>query len=356
VLDDASTKMVDPPIAAVSESEEPSVAPVQTEAPARLLQVPEEQADRIFFGPNGLRALWRLLLFVAMQSLAATVIALLRRLGPAWLASPATTVSVLTPQYFLITEPIAFAGYFLGTCAMGRIEGRTLANYGLAVRGFLQSRFWLGLAAGFAAVSTLLGAMRLAGVLHFDGVALHGTEAWTYAGVWAAAFLLVSLQEEFRGRGYELFTLATGVGFWPAALLTSFWFGYTHRGNSGETPIGLLSVGAIGLFFCIVVRKTGDLLPAMGFHAAWDFGLTYVYGAPDSGLAEVGHLLNSRFSGPVWLTGGSAGPEASLLCLILIIALSAAMLIFFPQAKYQDPAAVRDPRRRELNSQARSSS
>jgi len=281
---------------------------------------------------------------LAIQMMTATVITLLRRLGPPWLASPGTSVSVLTPQYFLITEPIAFAEYFVATWIMGRIEGRTMGDYGLPVTGVVRGRFGLGLLAGFLSISALLGAMALAGALRFESVALHGAEALSYGVLWAIAFLLVGLQEEFRGgggRGYVLFTLATGIGFWPAALATSLWFGYNHRTNPGETPLGLVSVCAIGVFFCILVRRTGDLWAAIGFHAAWDFGLTYVYGVPDSGLAEAGHLLNPRFSGPAWLTGGSAGPEASVFCLLLILILSVATLLLLPQAKYPNPSAVR---------------
>jgi membrane protease YdiL (CAAX protease family) len=355
--------MIDPSDTRTATGERPvpssSLASAQESASshtaANLPRILEEQADPVFFGLNGLGALWRLPLFFAIQSVTAGVITLLRRLGPPWLASPATTVSVLTSQYFLIVEPVVFAGYFLATWIMGKLERRTMADYGLPASGLLGRGLWLGLAAGFASVSTLLGTMRLAGALHFDGVALHGSEAWTHASLWALAFLLVGLQEEFRGRGYVLFTLATGVGFWPAALITSFWFGYTHRTNSGETPIGLLSVGASGMLFCILVCKTGDLWLPIGFHAAWDFGLTYVYGVPDSGLAETGHLLNSHFSGPAWLTGGSAGPEASLVCLILILVLSVATLLFFPPAKYPNPAGGPDPRHRKFDSQAQSS-
>jgi uncharacterized protein len=342
-------EMVDPPKPAGSEPSEAALSSALALIDTSGFIKASERQDEIFWGPNGLRAGWRLLLFFAVQALAVTVITVLRRLGPTWLSSPANNVSVLTPQYFLITEPIAFAGYFVTTWIMGRVEGRRLADYGLPGRGAFSPRFLIGLLAGFASISALLGAMRVLGVLHFEGVALHGSEAWTYAALWAAAFLLVGLQEEFRfdgGRGYILFTLSTGIGFWPAALLTSIWFGYNHHTNSGETPIGLLSVAAIGVFFCILVRRTGDLWPAIGFHAAWDFGLTYFYGVPDSGLAESGHLLNPRFSGPDWLTGGSAGPEASLLCLMLIVALCAAVLLISPRAKYPNPDAVRDPHRR----------
>jgi uncharacterized protein len=353
------TEMVDSPKPA--ESEHPEVTSSAGSAPidTRNFIKSPERSDQLFWGPNGLRAGWRLLLFFAVHAMAVTGLTLVRRLGPPWLSSPADNVSVLTPQYFLIIEPIAFVGYFIATWIMGRVEGRKLADYGLPFRGLLSGRFGLGVLTGFASISVLLGAMRLVGVLHFEGVALHGSEAWTYALLWAGAFFMVGLQEEFRfdgGRGYSLFTLTTGVGFWPAALITSIWFGYNHHGNPGETPLGLLSVCAIGIFFCILTRKTGDLWASIGFHAAWDFGLTYVYGVPDSGLAETGHLLSARFSGPGWLTGGSAGPEASPLCLVLIVLLCVAALLIFPRAKYPNPDAVREPQQRRQGIAASSAS
>jgi len=49
----------------------------------------------------------------------------------------------------------------------------------------------------------------------------------------------------------------------------------------------------------------------IGFHAAWNWGETFFYGVPESGFPPKGHLFNPTFAGPVWLTGGSAGPEGS---------------------------------------------
>ena len=43
-----------------------------------------------------------------------------------------------------------------------------------------------------------------------------------------AVFFLVGLFEEFLLRGYSLFTLARGIGFWPAALVLSGAFGLIH--------------------------------------------------------------------------------------------------------------------------------
>jgi hypothetical protein len=37
-----------------------------------------------------------------------------------------------------------------------------------------------------------------------------------------------------------------------------------------------------------------------------------MYSVPKSEFPSTGHLLNSWFHGPQWLTGGSVGPEASV--------------------------------------------
>jgi hypothetical protein len=44
-----------------------------------------------------------------------------------------------------------------------------------------------------------------------------------------------------------------------------------------------------------------------------DYAETFVYSTPDSGFQAQGHLLNSSFHGSKWLTGGSVGPEGSLM-------------------------------------------
>jgi len=95
---------------------------------------------------------------------------------------------------------------------------------------------------------------------------------------------------------------------------------------------------------CLILRRTGNLWLPIGFHAAWDWGQTYFYGVPDSGTVVPGHLLDSKFTGPAWLTGGTVGPEGSALCLVLIIALWFLIAAIFRDVKYPNPAAIPDPR------------
>ena len=88
-----------------------------------------------------------------------------------------------------------------------------------------------------------------------------------------------------------------------------------------ENVADALSVGLIGLFLCLTVRRTGTLWFAIGFHFAFDFAALSLLGAPNTGnmgKAAEGHLLDATFSGPDWLTGGARGIEASALVFVVI--------------------------------------
>jgi hypothetical protein len=54
-------------------------------------------------------------------------------------------------------------------------------------------------------------------------------------------------------------------------------------------------------------------------HASFDFGETFLYSVPDSGVVFSGHLSNATLAGPWWLTGGSTGPEASVCDFIMLL-------------------------------------
>ena len=125
--------------------------------------------------------------------------------------------------------------------------------------------------------------MRAAHVFYFGAVALHGVRLLKFAVFWASFFLIVGFYEEFFTRGYTQFTLTQGVGFWPAAILLSVGFGALHLENPGEDWVGILAAMLIGFFFCLTLRRTGNLWFAIGFHTSWDWGESYLYSVPDSG-------------------------------------------------------------------------
>jgi len=270
---------------------------------------PGNSVHRLLFNQRELRAGWRLLIFVAL------VIAFTFgvRLAVKWLSPHADS-----DTRFILREVTDFLVFLLASWIMARYEKRSIADYGLPWRRMFQTRFWQGMALGFAAISVLIGALRLAGVFRIERLALHGANVWRWAAIYFIVFVLVALREEFRARGYALYTLTAGFGFWPAALPTSAFFGYSHVGNRGEDWIGLFNAAFVGVLFCFLVRRTGDLWMPIGFHLAFDWGQTYFYGVADSGNVTPGHLLDSASSGPAWLSGGAVGPEGSALCTAVI--------------------------------------
>jgi membrane protease YdiL (CAAX protease family) len=202
---------------------------------------------------------------------------------------------------------------------MSRIEKRPMGLYGLPLQNqSVLSRFVFGYVLwGFIPLSVCLFVLRLLHVFDFGNFAINGAAIVTWGAKWFIGFLLVGLAEEYLLRGYALFTLADGIGFWPATIVLAVLFGLGHAPNPGETRIGVLATVVFALFASLTLRVTGNLWLAVGAHAGWDWGQSFFYGVSDSGLVAQGHLLNPSFHGPVWLTGGSVGPEGSVVTLIL---------------------------------------
>lgn len=264
-------------------------------------------------GLRRLRAGWRLALFVLLLLAPVGVLLALRPAG----ARGAST-AVLAPGPMLASEAIELGWVVLISWLFSMWERRPLGDYGLPGRGAFRSQFWTGVVWGAVALSVLLALMAISGAFSFGTVATGGRELLHYGLVWGLVFLAVGFFEEFSFRGYALVTLREGIGFLPAAVVLSLAFGAVHLGNSGESYVGGLSAGLIGLFFCFTYWRTGTLWFAVGMHAAWDYCESFVYGVPDSGLTAPGHLLNPRIHGARWLTGGSVGPEGSVWAFVVI--------------------------------------
>jgi uncharacterized protein len=228
-------------------------------------------------------------------------------------------LSPYAPQLLMAGESIALVGAFSAAWLMSRFEGRAFGAYGLPLRGAFGKLFWQGALFGLTEISVVVGTTAALGSYHFGAIAIHGAEFLHWVIFWAVFFIFVGLYEEFAFRGYVQFTFAQGLSFWPAAVLLSIAFGLIHARNPGETWVGLAGIVLTGLFWCFTLQRAGSLWFAVGMHATFDFGETFLYSVPDSGMIFPGHLSNATLAGPTWLTGGSAGPEASVFDFLVLV-------------------------------------
>lgn len=312
-------------IARIPPRQPPASGPPPAGLPPNTFPLPGAESwwFHLWQGPRGLRAGWRLLIYVVLLLfidgiLTIGAIAVSKAAGhPLALLHAGQKLRPGLGLIFL-NDGALFAAAILAALLLGRFEGRSLSAFGLPWRGAFGKRFWWGALWGGVALSALLGAIAATGSFQVRGFAGGFGQLLGPGLVFAAAFALVGFAEEFSFRGYPLTTLTAGVGFWPAAIILSVAFGGVHAGNGGEALWGVLSAGFIGLFFCFTIRRTGTLWFAIGFHFLWDFAESFVYAVPDSGLVLKHAMVRSGFSGSHWLTGGSVGPEGSLLVFPLI--------------------------------------
>jgi len=294
------------------------------------------EVRKIFFNSRGLRAGWRLLIFAgifaALGFLANWIVPKILRLKERAFLDP---VGLISDELQALIEALS------ATWIMARIERRRFFASGIPVRNAFGRDFWVGLAWGLASTSLLVGLIAAFGGYRILGLAIHGGELWYFTGLWIIANLLIGFAEEILVRAYVLATLADGIGFWAAAILLSIGFGAGHYlFKPHERWEDFAATGLLGLFACLTLRRTGSLAFAIGFHAAFDFANLFVWSGQNAGEYAVGHLLETRWQGPQWLTGGFLGPEASWMIFVVIALMFVILNRYYPQERFPfDPAS-----------------
>jgi membrane protease YdiL (CAAX protease family) len=305
--------------------------PDSSSTPASQAPPPEGLPAKIFLNEEGLRSGWSLLIYAAfwlMIDFVAQVI-VQQFMG--------IKIDSLSPQYLFLEEIVGFASAYGAALLMARLELRPASLYGLPMRHAFGKSFWQGVLLGLGEVTVLMALIAASGGYSFGRLALHRASLLGWGVFWAVAFVFVGLSEEFLFRGYAQYTLARGIGFWPAAVLLSILFGALHRGNPGEGMVGVANVAVTGLVFAFALRRTGNLWLAVGWHASFDFGETFLFSVPNSGVVYDQHLSSAVLHGATWLTGGTVGPEGSVFS-FLTMGISALVIHLLFPAKKETPA------------------
>jgi uncharacterized protein len=281
---------------------------------------------RAFYGSSGLRAGWRALGFILFCAGLESQGGYILKVEHAVFGSGETPVGTLFEKAALFICILIFA------VIIGAFEHRSLADYGLPLRRIFGRDFWAGALWGFGILSANIALMVLLHGYSFGTIALPAMGILKYALLWAVADLAVGMAEEFAFRGYLQFTLTWGIGFWPAAVVTSILFGLTHLDVPGEPWQAIVNIAVLALFLCMALRRTGNLWFAIGSHMAFDWGLVFFYSVGNTSVHR--SLLNASLHGNPWLTGGAAGPEGNIFNVFLVAAGIMLLSRIYPQVRY----------------------
>jgi membrane protease YdiL (CAAX protease family) len=299
--------------------------------PEPSASAPSHKLTLIFYNERGLRAGWRLLIYLGMIWLLILGAGLIAKRLTSGHPSGAPSSEFVRTMIQAAVEFILFLVLLFLAWVMSKIERRKLGVYGLplqrsAVSSLIRGYFiW-----GFLPLALLLSILRALRVFYFGNISALNAQILGWGVLWFFFFLLVGFFEEYSFRGYFLYTLADGIGFWPAAIIQAILFARVHMGNGGETRVGIIATGIFALFAAATLWRTGNLWLAVGAHAGWDWGQSFFFGVNDSGLQVPGHLFNPHLSqGPDWLTGGSVGPEGSVVTLVLWVLMTVLFLALY---------------------------
>lgn len=185
----------------------------------------------------------------------------------------------------------------------------------------------LGLAVGASVFATIVAVAALAGIYKLIGAG--DTSNLTASLIQEGMFPAVA--EEIVYRAILFRWLEEFAGSWAALVLSSAVFGLSHMANPNAdviSTVGIMLEG--GVLLGAAYMLTRRLWFPMGIHASWNLTQGEVFDIPVSGN-DVRGLVEAKLQGPVLLTGGGFGMEASLIS--ITIGTAAGLLIVWLAVK-----------------------
>lgn len=244
--------------------------------------------------------------------------------------------AVRTPGALLIKGVVGLLLGIPAALAAARLLWRRSAAWmGL---GFRPGLLGIGAALGAALATQTVWVLSALDVAHVRVSELWSDPASLAAGVIGALTwsLFVATVEEVVFRGMVTRELAARWGWPPAAAAGGLVFAGMHllavlpRLGAAEAAWVVAASLVVSALLTALYARTGSLWLPIGCHWGWNLVLSGVFGATMSGRASPPALLETVVDGPLAVSGGAFGPEASLVALVLM-ALGAALAAVLPR-------------------------
>ena len=250
-----------------------------------------------------LRALWRIILFVAVLMAAFVVASSLEAFLEGLIAARGYVplVSNWNIQLGILIATAVMLRWVEGSGWSYVWLGKSSANPRVLVRGAL----WGALAIGVPSL-ILLATGELRPISSPPG------SWWLAAGISFASLLPAAVGEELLLRGYVFAVLRESIGWRWTLITTSIVFGLLHIPNPGSDAQSISLVMLAGFFLGSILLATRSLYATTLAHFSWNWFMAAGLHSPVSGLPVRTPGYQVIDSGPDWLTGGGWGPEGGL--------------------------------------------
>jgi membrane protease YdiL (CAAX protease family) len=153
-----------------------------------------------------------------------------------------------------------------------------------------------------------------------------GLNSWTVAIYSFSVSIFVSVFEEILFRGILFRIIEQWIGTWIALIISAMVFGLLHLSSPGSNfGVAVMIALEAGVLLAAGYVLTRRLWFVIGLHFSWNFVQGGIFGGTVSG-GNTNGILESTLTGPVLLTGGKFGAEASIVAVIVCTIASVYML------------------------------
>ena len=196
---------------------------------------------------------------------------------PAVLALTLAVLALLPPVPGALATAVATAVLAAVAVALARRPARQSGGWqralGLELPAWADTGRILGwslllFVAQAAVVTALVAVPALRGARADNASFLREEPLWSLLLFAVLATAVAPVLEELLFRGLVLRGLMLRLGFWPAAVVSSSFFGAFHaQGVGRDAVVVVAATGVFGLGLCVLARRTGRLGPGIGVHA-----------------------------------------------------------------------------------------
>lgn len=293
---------------------------------------PLDVARRIFMNDESeLRCGWRVLVFVFVfivaEMLLAGLIKVAGTLFPvlSFMADQRTSGEALSTRGVLLLY--VNAGRDLSAALIATIVcAHVLEHRSLASVGYKLHRGWfkdisLGSLVGCCSLAIAVGVAAVAGAVTFNVRAENPRMLGTGLLITFGFFLAAGAFEELLFRGFAFQALTHNLGGAAAIGITAVFFGAAHIGNDNASVFSTINTILAGVWLGLAYLITRSLWLATALHYSWNFAMVFVFGLPVSGFTTFNGVswLQGHPGSPVWVSGGSYGPEAGMCATLALL-------------------------------------